>query len=64
MIRVSIEFTLPNIEGKDIAYLGLLDTGSTHNLISKELVTARNLITEWDDGICNTNNGNFNKKWQ
>ena len=58
-MRTTIKFTLPNEDGRDVEYLGLLDTGSTHNLISKDLVTRHKLVTKKDNGIWSTNNGNF-----
>ena len=37
IVRASVKFTLPDKNGNNIEYLGLLDTGSTHGLISQEL---------------------------
>ena len=43
VVRASIKFTLPDENGNDVEYLGLFDTGSTHGLISEELVKKHNL---------------------
>ena len=57
--RTDIIFTLPDGHGNDIPYLGLVDTGSTHSLLGKELVTKHGLPTEEDNGTWSTNNGVF-----
>ena len=58
-MKTTIKYTLPDKDGRDIEYLGLLDTGSTHSLIGKDLVTRYTLVTKKDNGIWSTNNGNF-----
>ena len=58
-LRASCSFTLMDEKGKRIKYLGLLDTGSTGSLMSKELVEKHNMKLSRDDGRWTTNTGHF-----
>ena len=49
-VKVSCIFTLVNEKGQRNEYLGLLDTGSTKSLISKELVKKYRMKTQTDNG--------------
>ena len=51
IVRASIKFTLPHEDGSNREYLGLLDTGSTHNLLSIDVAQIHNLPLKKDDGI-------------
>ena len=57
--RASVIFTLEDKDGTRKKYLGLLDTGSTGGLISKELVDAYDFKLKKDDSTWGTNSGNF-----
>ena len=57
--RAACIFVLPDKNGTYHEYLGLLDTGSTHSLISKSVADRHGLKLEKDEGIWSTNTGNF-----
>ena len=57
--RASEIFTLENKNGEKTEYLGLLDTGSTGGLITKDLVEIYGFETQDNDSTWDTNAGFF-----